>query len=150
MCKLQGVYCEYFYSFPPSAAYMHQLTGPILVQVMAWHRIGAKPLPEPMLIVFSIGPLESNFSEIQIRIQNFSFMKMHLKISSAKWCLLWPGAMLSQDNVYDHNVLVTDILHLAAMAYYQYSRCGTSFRRLVRTHLFEVFVWSEFQIEGGL
>ena len=31
-----------------------------------------------------IGPLGTNFSEILIRIQNFSFMKMLLKISSAK------------------------------------------------------------------
>ena len=33
----------------------------------------------------SIGPLETNFSEILIRIQTFSFRKMHLKMSFAKW-----------------------------------------------------------------
>ena len=32
-------------------------------------------------------PLGTNFSKISIKIQNFSFVKMHLKISSAKW---WP------------------------------------------------------------
>ena len=32
-----------------------------------------------------IGPLGTNFSEILIGIQTFSFMKMHLKMSSAKW-----------------------------------------------------------------
>ena len=32
-----------------------------------------------------IGPLWTNFSEILIKIQNFSFMKMHLKMSSWKW-----------------------------------------------------------------
>ena len=32
-----------------------------------------------------IGPLGTNFSEILIRIQTFSFKKMHLKMSSAKW-----------------------------------------------------------------
>ena len=32
-----------------------------------------------------IGPLGTNFSEIVIVIQTFSFKKMHLKISSAKW-----------------------------------------------------------------
>ena len=32
-----------------------------------------------------IGPLGANFSEILIRIQTFSFKKMHLKLSSAKW-----------------------------------------------------------------
>ena len=31
-----------------------------------------------------IGPLGANFSEILIRIQTFSFKKMHLKLSSAK------------------------------------------------------------------
>ena len=33
----------------------------------------------------SIGPLGTNFSEILSKIQNFSFTKMHLKISSVKW-----------------------------------------------------------------
>ena len=32
-----------------------------------------------------IGPLRTNFSEILIGIQIFSFKKMHLKLSSAKW-----------------------------------------------------------------
>ena len=32
-----------------------------------------------------IGPLGTNFSEISIGIQTFSFKKMHLKMSSAKW-----------------------------------------------------------------
>ena len=35
--------------------------------------------------ILLIGPLGSNFSEILIGIQTFSFKKMHLKISSAKW-----------------------------------------------------------------
>ena len=30
-----------------------------------------------------IGPLQTNFSEILIRIQTFQFKKMHLKMSSA-------------------------------------------------------------------
>ena len=34
---------------------------------------------------FLIGPLGTNFSEILIAIETFSFKKMHLKISSAKW-----------------------------------------------------------------
>ena len=33
----------------------------------------------------SIGPLGTKFSEILIKISNFSFTKMHLKLSSAKW-----------------------------------------------------------------
>ena len=35
--------------------------------------------------IFLIGTLGTNFSEILIKIQIFSFMKMHLKISSVKW-----------------------------------------------------------------
>ena len=34
--------------------------------------------------VYLIGPLGTNFSEILIEIQTFSFKKMHLKMSSAK------------------------------------------------------------------
>ena len=34
---------------PPSAAYMRQWTLSALVQVMACHLLGAKPLPEPIL-----------------------------------------------------------------------------------------------------
>ena len=37
--------------------------------------------------LLSIGPLGTNFNEIQIAIWNFSFMKMHLKMCSVKW---WP------------------------------------------------------------
>ena len=35
--------------------------------------------------ILLIGPLGTNFSEILIGIQTFSFTKMHLKMSSAKW-----------------------------------------------------------------
>ena len=35
--------------------------------------------------ILLIGPIGTNFSEILIRIQTFSFKKMHLKMSSAKW-----------------------------------------------------------------
>ena len=37
--------------------------------------------------ILLIGPLGTNFSEILIGIQTFSFKKMHLKMSSGKW---WP------------------------------------------------------------
>ena len=38
-----------------------------------------------------IGPLGTNLNDIRIEIQNFSFTKMHLKISFAKWCPFCPG-----------------------------------------------------------
>ena len=43
--------------------------------------------------VSSIGPWGTNFSEIQLKVQNFSFMKMHLKMLSAKWQPFCPGEM---------------------------------------------------------
>ena len=35
--------------------------------------------------ILLIGPLGTNFNEILIGIETFSFKKMHLKMSSAKW-----------------------------------------------------------------
>ena len=39
---------------PPSAAYMRRWTGVALVQIMAWHRTGDKPLPAPVLIHWTL------------------------------------------------------------------------------------------------
>ena len=36
--------------------------------------------------ILLIEPLGTNFSAISIRIQIFSFKKMHLKMASVKWC----------------------------------------------------------------
>ena len=41
--------------------------------------------------ILLIGPLGTNFSEILIGIQTFSFKKLHLKTSSAKWRLFCLG-----------------------------------------------------------
>ena len=41
--------------------------------------------------LLSTGPLRTTFSEIFIKIQNFSFGKMHMKISPAKWRPFCPG-----------------------------------------------------------
>ena len=41
--------------------------------------------------ILLIGPLGTNFSEILIGIQTFSFKKMHLKMSSATWRLFGLG-----------------------------------------------------------
>ena len=48
--------------------------SPIQCQAIIWTNAG----------LLSIGPLGTNFSAILIKTQNFSFTKMHLKISSAK------------------------------------------------------------------
>ena len=44
-------------------------------QVIIWTNAG----------ILLIGPLRTNFSEILSEIHSFSFKKMHLKMSSAKW-----------------------------------------------------------------
>ena len=41
--------------------------------------------------ILQIGLLQTNFIEILIEIQTFSFRKMHLKRSSAKW---WPSCLV--------------------------------------------------------
>ena len=46
---------------------------------------GLSPGRRQAIIWTNAGPLETNFSEIFIGIQTFSFGKMHFKMSSAKW-----------------------------------------------------------------
>ena len=41
--------------------------------------------------LLSIGPSGTNFSEIRVEIQGFSFTKVHLKMSSTKWRPFCPG-----------------------------------------------------------
>ena len=71
-------------SLRPSDAYMRQLINhhwfkqwlaPGRRQAIFWTSAG----------ILLIGPLGTNFSEISIRILVFSFTKMRLKVSSAKW-----------------------------------------------------------------
>ena len=47
--------------------------------------------------ILLIGPLGTNFNEIRIKIQNLSFMKMHLKMSSGKWRPFCPGGDVLTD-----------------------------------------------------
>ena len=49
--------------------------------------------------ILLIGPLGTNFSEFLIKVHTFSFKKMHLKMSAAKWrpfCLCLKVSMPSQ------------------------------------------------------
>ena len=62
-------YASFLKSSPPSAAYMRQWIGPALVQIMACHLFGAKPLSEP------IEPLWTKFSEILIEIHTFFHLR---------------------------------------------------------------------------
>ena len=51
---------------------------------MACRLVGAKPLSANDGILL-IGPLGTNFSEILLEIDPFSFKKIHLKMSPGKW-----------------------------------------------------------------
>ena len=51
---------------------------------MACFLTGAKPLSEPVLEYFLIGAWGTNYNEIFIKIQQFSFKKMRLKMASGK------------------------------------------------------------------
>ena len=68
--------------------------------------------------ILLIGPLSINFSEIFIDIATFSFKKMHLKVSSAKWrpCCLGLNVLISNNTgcggmSWDHVVLQRDHMH---------------------------------------
>ena len=54
------------------------------------HLFGIKPLLEPIICYLSNGLLLTNISEIQIKIQAYSFTKMRLKMWSAKRYLVFP------------------------------------------------------------
>ena len=55
--------------------------SPMRRQAIIWNNTG----------LLSVEPLATNFSEILIKMQNFSSTKMHLKMSSAKWRPFCPG-----------------------------------------------------------
>ena len=74
-------------SSPSSAAYVHQWTGSTLDQVLGLSPVRRQAITWTNADLLSIRPLGTNFSEILIEIQNFSFTKIHLKVSSVKW---WP------------------------------------------------------------
>ena len=78
-----GVYWyQYFNSMMPSDAYIRQQTNhhcllPGQCQAIIWISAG----------ILLVGSLGINVSEILIEIHTFSFKKINLKLSSAKW---WP------------------------------------------------------------
>ena len=64
-----------FNSLRSSDAYSDNGLSPVRRQAIIWTNAGT----------FLIGSLGTNFSEIVIEIYIFSFNKLHLKMSSAKW-----------------------------------------------------------------
>ena len=61
--------------------------------------------------ILLIGPLGTNFSEISIAVQTFSFKKMHLKMASAKWRPLCRGLnVLSQLTLWKGSTVVSSAI----------------------------------------
>ena len=74
--------CHVFNSLRPSDAYMRRESN------HHWFRLWLVAWTAPSHYLnqcWNIGPLGTNFNEISIGIQTFSFKKMHFKMSSAKW-----------------------------------------------------------------
>ena len=65
-------------------------------QAIIWTNVG----------ILLIGPMGINFSEILIEINTFSFKKMHLKMSSAKWRLFRLGLNVLIASSVDHHAHV--------------------------------------------
>ena len=60
--------------------------------------------------ILLIGPLGTNFSEILSKIHSFSFKKMHLKMSSAKWppfCFGLNVLSACSKYIWDPNLVIT-------------------------------------------
>ena len=62
--------------------------------------------------ILLIVPLGANFSEILIKIQLFSFKKMHLKISSAKWRHFCLGLNMLREEEQKANLNINNFLEL--------------------------------------
>ena len=66
---------------------------------LCWSQFSNRLCPHPLRACVNV-PLETNFSEISFKIQNFLFTKMHLKISSVKLRSFCPGG----DELSCHNM----------------------------------------------
>ena len=92
--------------------------------------------------ILLIEPLGTNFSEIVSRIQAFSFKKMHLKMSSAKWRPFYLGL----------NVLIRLWLTAAPMLWFFYFREPFYWHGIIQipncTPLIKC-LWSLFIIDPG-
>ena len=70
--------------------------SPVRRQAIIWTNAG----------ILLIGPLGTNFCEIVIGIQTFSFKKMRLKVSFAKWRLFCLGLNELMDRCGRHHVIL--------------------------------------------
>ena len=75
MSKLISSWCHIYASVNWVSIGSDNGLSPVWCQAITWTNA----------VLLSIRLLGTNFSEILIKIQNFTFRKMHLKVSSAKW-----------------------------------------------------------------
>ena len=78
-------------SSPPSAAYMCQLIGSALVQIMACRLFGAKPLPEPMLAHCQLDSWEQISVKFELEFFHFHSRKCIWNCCLRKWLPFCPG-----------------------------------------------------------
>ena len=67
-------------SSPPSAAYIRQWIGSALVQIMACHLTGGKPLSEPMLTYCQWDPEEQTSVKFECKYKTFHSWKCTLNV----------------------------------------------------------------------
>ena len=102
--------------------------------------------------ILLIEPLRTNFSEILFWIQTFSFKKLHLKMSSAKWrpfCLglnvltHW-GLMMPYHRIHhgSWSALVQAVAcHWLTLSHYQ-NQCSVAIRQTLRNTFQWNFIWN--------
>ena len=113
---------------------------------MACRLVGAKPAWCQAIIwtnagMSLIGTLGTNFSEVVIIIQAFSFRKMHLKVPSAKWQIFFLGFNVLSCagkclNVQWHNEVILWEVEAGELS------AGTASMRSVVERLMEAKDWS--------
>ena len=69
-------------SSPPSAIYAHQWIVSALVQIMAWHRIGAKPLSKPMLGYYEL----DHYKQTSMKFNRNTKFFIHESLSENIFC----------------------------------------------------------------
>ena len=72
-------------SSPPSVEYMHHSTGSALVQVMACHLFGTKPLPEQMLTNCQLDSWEQMPVRFELEFYHFHSRKRDCNCRLRKW-----------------------------------------------------------------
>ena len=88
---------ESFNSSPLSAAYMRQLIGSALIQVMACRLFGAKPLHEPMLAYCQLDSWENSSLKFKWEFWHFHSIKCIWNCRLPKWWPFYTRDFQSQD-----------------------------------------------------